>query len=128
MTAYMERAARLACWKGAVAPEPLGGGITNVNGEHGLGDALGDRFRLRRLHRGESRTLRVGLGSGGVTSVRDRACDENAGRAGGRAHPTRHLPPISAEGHDDPGQACPIFHCICNSLKKLVILVIFELR
>ena len=41
MTAYMERAARLACWKGAVAPEPLDGGITNVNGEHGLGDARG---------------------------------------------------------------------------------------
>ena len=26
-----ERAARLACWKGDVAPEPLGGGISNVN-------------------------------------------------------------------------------------------------
>ena len=31
MTTHMERAARLACWKGAVAPKPLGGGITNVN-------------------------------------------------------------------------------------------------
>ena len=31
MTTHVERAARLACWKGAVAPEPLGGGITNVN-------------------------------------------------------------------------------------------------
>ena len=31
MTTHMERAARLACWKGAVTPEPLGGGITNVN-------------------------------------------------------------------------------------------------
>ena len=31
MTTHMERAARLACWKGAVAPDPLGGGITNVN-------------------------------------------------------------------------------------------------
>ena len=31
MTTHLERAARLACWKGAVAPEPLGGGITNVN-------------------------------------------------------------------------------------------------
>ena len=26
-----ERAARLPCWKGEVAPEPLGGGITNIN-------------------------------------------------------------------------------------------------
>ena len=40
MTTPTERAARLACWKGAVAPEPLGGGITNINftvedaGEH----------------------------------------------------------------------------------------------
>ena len=31
MTTHLERAARLACWKGAVAPKPLGGGITNVN-------------------------------------------------------------------------------------------------
>jgi len=31
MTTPTERAARLACWKGAVAPEPLGGGITNIN-------------------------------------------------------------------------------------------------
>ena len=31
MTDPVERAARLACWKGDVAPEPLGGGITNVN-------------------------------------------------------------------------------------------------
>ena len=31
MTNPMERAAHLACWKGDVAPEPLGGGITNVN-------------------------------------------------------------------------------------------------
>ena len=31
MTNPMERAARLACWKGDVTPEPLGGGITNVN-------------------------------------------------------------------------------------------------
>ena len=31
MTNARERAARLACWKGDVAPEPLGGGITNVN-------------------------------------------------------------------------------------------------
>ena len=31
MTNPKERAARLACWKGDVAPEPLGGGITNVN-------------------------------------------------------------------------------------------------
>ena len=31
MTNPRERAARLACWKGDVAPEPLGGGITNVN-------------------------------------------------------------------------------------------------
>ena len=31
MTTPTERAARLACWKGDVAPEPLGGGITNVN-------------------------------------------------------------------------------------------------
>ena len=31
MTDPIERAARLPCWKGDVAPEPLGGGITNVN-------------------------------------------------------------------------------------------------
>ena len=31
MTDPMERAARLPCWKGDVTPEPLGGGITNVN-------------------------------------------------------------------------------------------------
>ena len=31
MTIPGERAARLACWKGDVSPEPLGGGITNVN-------------------------------------------------------------------------------------------------
>ena len=31
MTSPRERAARLACWRGDVAPEPLGGGITNVN-------------------------------------------------------------------------------------------------
>ena len=31
MTTPTERAARLACWKGDVAPEPLGGGITNIN-------------------------------------------------------------------------------------------------
>ena len=31
MTTPTQRAARLACWKGDVAPEPLGGGITNVN-------------------------------------------------------------------------------------------------
>ncbi len=31
MHSPVERAARLACWKGDVAPEPLGGGITNVN-------------------------------------------------------------------------------------------------
>ena len=40
MTDPLERAARLACWKGDVAPQPLGGGITNLNfvvvdgGEH----------------------------------------------------------------------------------------------
>ena len=31
MTTPTERAARLPCWKGEVAPEPLGGGITNIN-------------------------------------------------------------------------------------------------
>ena len=31
MTDPRERAARLSCWKGDVAPEPLGGGITNLN-------------------------------------------------------------------------------------------------
>ena len=31
MTDPKERAARLPCWTGDVAPEPLGGGITNVN-------------------------------------------------------------------------------------------------
>ena len=31
MTGQRERVAHLACWKGDVAPEPLGGGITNVN-------------------------------------------------------------------------------------------------
>lgn len=31
MTNSKERAAGLPCWKGVVAPEPLGGGITNVN-------------------------------------------------------------------------------------------------
>ena len=31
MTDPLERAARLPCWKGDVAPQPLGGGITNLN-------------------------------------------------------------------------------------------------
>ena len=39
-----ERAARLPCWKGEVAPEPLGGGITNIN--FTVEDA-GDRFVVR---------------------------------------------------------------------------------
>ena len=44
MTNPMERAARLACWKGDVAPEPLGGGITNVN--YTVDDA-GERYVVR---------------------------------------------------------------------------------
>ena len=44
MTNHMERAARLACWRGAVAPEPLGGGITNVN--FTVEDA-GERYAVR---------------------------------------------------------------------------------
>jgi len=39
-----ERAARLACWKGDVAPEPLGGGITNVNFTV---DDAGERYVVR---------------------------------------------------------------------------------
>ena len=39
-----ERAARLPCWKGEVAPEPLGGGITNIN--FTVEDA-GDRYVVR---------------------------------------------------------------------------------
>jgi len=31
MSSALERAASLACWKGKVSPEPLGGGITNQN-------------------------------------------------------------------------------------------------
>lgn len=31
MTDPLERVSRLACWKGDVAPRPLGGGITNLN-------------------------------------------------------------------------------------------------
>ena len=44
MTDPRERAARLACWKGDVAPEPLGGGITNVNFTV---DDAGERFVVR---------------------------------------------------------------------------------
>ena len=44
MTDPMERAARLPCWKGDVAPEPLGGGITNVN--FSVEDA-GERYVVR---------------------------------------------------------------------------------
>lgn len=39
-----ERAARLPCWKGEVAPEPLGGGITNINFTV---DDAGDRYVVR---------------------------------------------------------------------------------
>ena len=39
-----ERAARLPCWKDEVAPEPLGGGITNIN--FTVEDA-GDRYVVR---------------------------------------------------------------------------------
>ena len=39
-----ERAARLACWKGDVVPEPLGGGITNVNFTV---DDAGERYVVR---------------------------------------------------------------------------------
>ena len=44
MTDPRERAARLACWKGDVAPEPLGGGITNVNFTV---DDAGERYVVR---------------------------------------------------------------------------------
>ena len=44
MTNPEELAARLACWKGDVAPEPLGGGITNVNFTV---DDAGDRYVVR---------------------------------------------------------------------------------
>jgi len=44
MTNPAERAARLACWKGDVAPEPLGGGITNVNFTV---DDAGERYVVR---------------------------------------------------------------------------------
>ncbi len=39
-----ERAARLSCWKGAVDPQPLGGGITNLN--FSVEDA-GERYVVR---------------------------------------------------------------------------------
>ena len=44
MTNASERAARLACWKGDVAPEPLGGGLTNVNFTV---DDAGERYVVR---------------------------------------------------------------------------------
>ena len=44
MTEPRERAARLACWKGDVAPEPLRGGITNVNFTV---DDAGERYVVR---------------------------------------------------------------------------------
>ena len=44
MTDPKERAARLPCWRGDVAPEPLGGGITNVN--FSVEDA-GERYVVR---------------------------------------------------------------------------------
>ena len=44
MTDPGERAARLACWKGDVAPEPLGGGITNLNFTV---DDAGERYVVR---------------------------------------------------------------------------------
>ena len=44
MTDSKKRAARLACWKGDVEPEPLGGGITNVNFTV---DDAGERYVVR---------------------------------------------------------------------------------
>ena len=44
MTIPRERAARLACWKGDVTPQPLGGGITNVNF---IVDDAGERYVVR---------------------------------------------------------------------------------
>ena len=44
MTDPRERAARLSCWKGDVAPEPLRGGITNVNFTV---DDAGERYVVR---------------------------------------------------------------------------------
>ena len=44
MTDPKERAARLPCWRGDVAPEPLGGGITNVNFTV---DDSGERYVVR---------------------------------------------------------------------------------
>ena len=44
MTEPRERAARLACWKGDVVPEPLRGGITNVNFTV---DDAGERYVVR---------------------------------------------------------------------------------
>ena len=42
-----ERAAGLPCWKGAVTPEPLGGGITNINFTV---DDAGERYVVRIGH------------------------------------------------------------------------------
>ena len=44
MTDPLERVARLSCWKGDVAPEPLGGGITNLNF---VVDDAGERYVVR---------------------------------------------------------------------------------
>ena len=44
MTNPQDRAARLGCWKGDVAPRPFGGGITNVNF---LVEDAGERYVVR---------------------------------------------------------------------------------
>ena len=44
MTNPTERAARLSCWKGEVAPQPLGGGISNINFTV---DDAGERYVVR---------------------------------------------------------------------------------
>ena len=44
MTNPAERAARLPCWKGEVAPQPLGGGISNINFTV---DDAGERYVVR---------------------------------------------------------------------------------
>ena len=44
------RAAALPCWSGPVVPEPLSGGITNVNFEDDRPDGRSRRSTLKRKH------------------------------------------------------------------------------
>ena len=78
-----ERAARLPCWKGDVAPEPLGGGITNVN--FTVTDA-GERYVVRI---GEDIPVH------GVYRVNELATARAAHAAGIGSHPpVRGLPHV----------------------------------